>query len=108
MRVISNSYVEERERNPDSILPFPQQMSESTRTGVFGFGRDEHVDIERTCLPSGQGVGGIDDIVPAGEIVRRVVEEAKSTIERIGALASGAASGSGDAASRSGDAASAK
>jgi NAD(P)H-dependent flavin oxidoreductase YrpB (nitropropane dioxygenase family) len=41
-------------------------------------------------MPSGQGVGGILEILPAGEIVRRVVEEAKRTIERIGALAAGA------------------
>jgi enoyl-[acyl-carrier protein] reductase II len=90
MRVISNPYVEERERDPEGILPFPQQMSESSRTGLLGYAGGEPVDLERTCMPSGQGIGGIEDILPAGEIVRRVVEEAKSTIERIGALATDA------------------
>jgi enoyl-[acyl-carrier protein] reductase II len=90
MRVIANPYVEERERDPGSILPFPQQMAASTRAGIFGYGRGDSVDPERTCMPSGQGVGGILEILPAGEIVRRVVEEAKRTIERIGALAAGA------------------
>jgi enoyl-[acyl-carrier protein] reductase II len=68
-------------------------MAASTEAGVFGFGRDEPVDLERTCLPSGQGVGGIDEILPAGEIVRRVVAEAKETIDRIASLAGGDSAG---------------
>ncbi len=89
MRVISNPYVEERERDPDAILPFPAQMAESMRAGVFTYGGGEEVDALRTCLPSGQGVGGIDEILPAAEVVRRVVEEAKETIARLGGLVSG-------------------
>jgi enoyl-[acyl-carrier protein] reductase II len=87
MRVIANNYVEERERDPSSILPFPQQMAASSQTGLLGYAGGEDVDIDRTCMPSGQGIGGINEILPAGEIVRRVVEEAKSTIERIATLA---------------------
>jgi NAD(P)H-dependent flavin oxidoreductase YrpB (nitropropane dioxygenase family) len=41
------------------------------------------VDLERTCMPSGQGVGGIEEILPAAEVVRRVVEEAQQTIDRL-------------------------
>ena len=89
MRVIGNPYVEERERDPDSILPFPQQMAQSVRAGVFGYAGGEAVEVERTCMPSGQGIGGIDEILPAAEIVRRVVAEAKETIARLDALASG-------------------
>jgi enoyl-[acyl-carrier protein] reductase II len=86
MRVIGNSYVEERDRDPDSILPFPAQMVASAQAGVFSFGGGEQVDPERTCMPSGQGIGGIEEILPAAEIVRRVVAEAEETIERLTGL----------------------
>ncbi len=87
MRVIDNAYVEQRERDPDSMLPFPQQMAASMRDGVMSFGAGEEADPERTCMPSGQGIGGIREILPAGEIVRRVVAEAEETIGRLNALA---------------------
>jgi enoyl-[acyl-carrier protein] reductase II len=45
------------------------------------------MDPARSCMPAGQGAGGIDDLPPAGEIVRRVVEEARDTLTRLGALA---------------------
>ena len=83
MRVLNNPYVDERERDPDGILPFPQQMNQSMERGIFTFGHDEAVDPERTCMPSGQGIGGIDEILPAAEIVRRVVADAEATIERL-------------------------
>jgi enoyl-[acyl-carrier protein] reductase II len=44
------------------------------------------MDPARSCMPAGQGVGGIGEILPAGEIVRWVVEEAQATIERMGKL----------------------
>jgi enoyl-[acyl-carrier protein] reductase II len=37
-------------------------------------------------MPSGQGIGGIGDVLPAAEIVRRVLSEAEETIGRLGAL----------------------
>ena len=91
MRVIANPYVEERERDPDSILPFPQQLEASARAGIFSYAGGEPVDPERTCMPSGQGVGGILEILPAGEIVRRVVAEAEETIARLGGVVAGGA-----------------
>lgn len=89
MRVIANPYVEERERNPDSILPFPQQMMASTRAGIFSYAGGESVDPERTCMPSGQGIGAIGEILPAAEIVRRVVSEAEEIVARLGDLGRG-------------------
>jgi NAD(P)H-dependent flavin oxidoreductase YrpB (nitropropane dioxygenase family) len=38
-------------------------------------------------MPAGQGSGGIDEVLPAGEIVRRVVDEARQVIGKLGALA---------------------
>jgi enoyl-[acyl-carrier protein] reductase II len=41
------------------------------------------VDPDRECYPAGQGVGAIDDLVPAGDLVRRFVAEAERALERV-------------------------
>jgi enoyl-[acyl-carrier protein] reductase II len=63
-------------------------MVVSARAGVFGLtsGDAESMDPARSCMPAGQGVGGIEEVLPAAEIVRRVVEEARAAIGRIGKL----------------------
>jgi enoyl-[acyl-carrier protein] reductase II len=86
MRVITNPYVEEQERRPGEIKPFPEQLIQSAVAGVMNYAVDEGTDPERTCMPAGQGIGGIRDILPAAEIVRRVMAEAEETIRRLGAL----------------------
>ncbi len=86
MRVIRNAYVEDWERRPQDIQPFPQQMGISARAGVMSFVDDTEVDHDRTCMPAGQGIGGIHEILPAAEIVARVMREASETIERVGKL----------------------
>ena len=86
MRVIRNGYVDEWERRTSEILPFPQQMIASGRAGVMYFMREDGVDPARTCLPAGQGIGGIHEILPARAIVERVLAEAADTIARLGTL----------------------
>jgi enoyl-[acyl-carrier protein] reductase II len=86
MRVIANPYVEDWERRSEDIQPFPNQLVASARAGVMSFATDEDTDPTRTCMPSGQGIGGIGDVLPAAEIVRRVLAEAEETIGRLGAL----------------------
>ena len=46
-------------------------------------GGDETADVDpdRECYPAGQGVGAIDELVPAGELVRRIVDEAERRAE---------------------------
>jgi enoyl-[acyl-carrier protein] reductase II len=94
MRVIRNRYVDEMERHPEQILPFPQQFSISARAGVFtamaGPETDPNPDPERACMPAGQGAGGIRDIRSCKEIVDAVMAEAEETIARLGALGAGA------------------
>ena len=34
-------------------------------------------------MPCGQGVGAIDSLIPAGDLVRSMVAEAERTIERL-------------------------
>lgn len=88
MRNITNAYIEEQERHPDKILRFPEQAAHSNRSGVMNLTLDSwaEMDPDRSCMPAGQGVGGIAGVLPAGEIVRRIVAEARETIGRLGAL----------------------
>jgi NAD(P)H-dependent flavin oxidoreductase YrpB (nitropropane dioxygenase family) len=44
--------------------------------------RDFDGDIEQACLTAGQSAGNIDEILPAGEIVRRMTKEAKAALNR--------------------------
>ncbi len=94
MRVIRNAYVDDWEHRGSELKPFPEQMAESYRKGVFGVSAGDYrkLDPERSCMPAGQGVGGIDDVLPAAEIVARVVSEARETLVRLGALAGAPAS----------------
>lgn len=45
--------------------------------------RDFDGDIEQACLTAGQSAGNIDEILPAGEIVRRMTREAKAALNRL-------------------------
>lgn len=87
MRVITNPYAEEQERNPEKIKRFPEQMFSSAMAGVMNYVDDAATDLERTCMPAGQGIGAIRDVLPAGDIVRRVMAEAEQVIERLRTLA---------------------
>jgi len=87
MRVITNPYVEEQERSPEAIKRFPEQLIRSAMAGVMNYVDDAATDPHKTCMPAGQGIGGIGDILPAGEIVARVVREAREVVGRLGALA---------------------
>jgi NAD(P)H-dependent flavin oxidoreductase YrpB (nitropropane dioxygenase family) len=42
-------------------------------------------DIEQACLTAGQSAGNISEILPAGEIIRRMTSEAKAALDRLAA-----------------------
>ncbi|HUF76672.1 MAG TPA: nitronate monooxygenase [Longimicrobiales bacterium] len=87
MRVIRNAYVEDWERRPEEIKPFPAQMVVSAQSGVFtAMGSPEELDVTRAAMPCGQGAGAIHEIRSCAEIVSDVVREAEETIARLGAL----------------------
>ena len=48
--------------------------------------RDFDGDIEQACLTAGQSAGNIDEILPAGEIVRRMTSEAKAALDGLVAM----------------------
>jgi enoyl-[acyl-carrier protein] reductase II len=90
-RVLRTSYVDEFERAGGVAEPFPGQYVRSLRDGVNHLGGDEDtpgVDPEREFMPAGQGVGAIDELVPAGELVERFVREAEATLDRVAQLRS--------------------
>jgi enoyl-[acyl-carrier protein] reductase II len=89
MRALKNDTTERYESDPSLLRKFPDQLFLAHEEGTFHLGGDERtpgVDRRREGYPAGQAVGAIDEVLPAGEIVRRMVEEAESVIARIATL----------------------
>jgi enoyl-[acyl-carrier protein] reductase II len=88
MRVRRNGYVDDWESRPGDIQPFPQQAMISRReqvTRALG-GHLDGLDQARSALPMGQSAGGVHEILPAAQIVARMMAEAEQAIDRLTAL----------------------
>jgi enoyl-[acyl-carrier protein] reductase II len=86
MRVLTNPYTEQCERHPEELLPFPHQVARAVAAGALHLGGDlatPGVDPQRECYPAGQGVGGVEGLLPAGELVRRFVDEAERALAQL-------------------------
>jgi enoyl-[acyl-carrier protein] reductase II len=84
--VIANSYTQEYEDDARAIQRFPAQVLQSIQDGANHLGGDEAtpgVDLDREFFPAGQGVGSIDALVPAGDLVRQFVDEAEAVLAKI-------------------------
>ena len=82
-RVLRTAYATEFEQSGGVPQPFPMQVIASMEAGANHLGGDEHttgVDPDREFMPAGQGVGAIDALVPAGDLVRRFVDEAEALL----------------------------
>ncbi len=88
MRTVRNEWTTYVEEHPDVLRPFPEMMLHSLENGVLHLGGNEatEVDTDRECYPAGQGVGAIQELTPAGEVVRAVVREAEQTLDRLRAI----------------------
>jgi enoyl-[acyl-carrier protein] reductase II len=89
MRVLRNQWTQEHEADPERVRPFPAQLLHSIDTGAFHLGGDEStpgIDPDVEGYPAGQGVGALDALEPAGDVVRRIVREAENAVARIGSL----------------------
>lgn len=86
-RVVRNAYTQHFEDHPEELKPFPAQLLASMEDGAnhLGAGPDTEVDPEREFWPAGQGVGAIDELIPAGDLVRQFVAEAEAVFERVSA-----------------------
>jgi enoyl-[acyl-carrier protein] reductase II len=84
-RVVRNEWTNYYEQHPDELQPFPQQAFASSRAGVNHLGAPNGtvVDVAKEFMPAGQGAGAIHDLVPAGDLVRSMVDEAERTIDRL-------------------------
>jgi enoyl-[acyl-carrier protein] reductase II len=93
MRVMRNTYTADWESRVGELQRFPMQAMRSMQDGAFHLGGDDTTDgIDPTieCYPAGQGVGGVAEVIPAGDVVRRIVAEAQAALGRIGAVATSA------------------
>jgi enoyl-[acyl-carrier protein] reductase II len=56
---------------------------------VHHLGGDEHtlgVDPSIEFMPAGQGIGAIESLIPAGEMVKMFVDEAIEVLDRLATL----------------------
>ena len=88
LRAVRNKWTEYFEKNPGELQPFPMQAARSYSEGAMHLGGDENAEIdpEKECYPAGQGVGAINDLVPAAELVRRFVAEAEEALDKANAV----------------------
>lgn len=83
-RTIRNPYNQAWERKLDEIQPFPMQVGISVQQGVMdyaGVGGGDG-DAERDFMPAGQGMGMINEIKPAAEVMADVIREAEAVLAR--------------------------
>mgnify|MGYP006269691597 CR=1 FL=1 len=88
MRVVNNPYVEDWERRAQEIQPFPQQAIASAQADVMGGigGKLEGLDPQKDCMPAGQGLGAIHEILSCREIVDRTMAEAETVLGRLAGI----------------------
>ncbi len=88
MRVVRNHTTQHYDEHPEELRPFPEQLVVASTGGFLHLPEGDGaqgVDPDRECYPAGQGVGAIDELVPAGELVGRFVEEAERALTHVGA-----------------------
>jgi enoyl-[acyl-carrier protein] reductase II len=91
MRVIKNDYTTYWEEHPEELQKFPNQALRSIGDGNFHLGGDETTDgvnPDNECYPAGQGTGAINELIPAGDLVLKIVEEAEKAISQSKSLIS--------------------
>lgn len=87
-RVVRNDWTAHYDQHPEELQPFPQQAIAAAQAGVAHLGAPSgtEVDISKEFMPCGQGVGAIEGLVPAAELVALMMAEAERTIERIASI----------------------
>ena len=85
LRAVRNEWTQYVEEHPEVLKKFPEQMAVAFENNALHLGGDEDtvVDPDKECYPSGQGVGAINELVPAGDLVRQIVAEAEAVLGRI-------------------------
>lgn len=84
LRAIRNTYTQYFTDHPEELQTFPAQIGRSLGDGALHLGARPDttgIDPGKECYAAGQGLGAIDGIVPAGELVARIVSEAESVLD---------------------------
>jgi enoyl-[acyl-carrier protein] reductase II len=84
-RVARNGYTDAFEESGAQPEPFPMQYIRSVKDGANHLGAEgapPDLDPDKEFWPVGQGAGGIDELVPAGELVTRFVAEAEQALAK--------------------------
>ena len=89
LRAVRNEWTQYIEEHPEELRPFPEQMMRAVNAHALHLGGDETADVDpdKECYPAGQGVGAIDALVPAGDLVRQIVEEAERALHKASSYA---------------------
>jgi NAD(P)H-dependent flavin oxidoreductase YrpB (nitropropane dioxygenase family) len=85
-RFIENGFTHEVRRLVEDGTPHLERMrieGAAMRRGAL------EGDMETGMMIGGQGIGRINEVLPAGEIVRRIVAEAEEALERVAAFRTG-------------------
>ena len=84
-RAVRNAYNSEWETRPDEIKPFPEQIIRSAELGLLDYmGVKSDADAEKTFLPAGQGLGMINSVESAEDVVRALVKESEKVSRSMG------------------------
>jgi enoyl-[acyl-carrier protein] reductase II len=88
MRVVHNKFTQHVADHPEELKPFPEQLFAAVQAGVLHLTDPDsrEIDVDRECYPAGQGLGAIHEVIPAGELVKRVVAEAEAALDRLAGL----------------------
>lgn len=82
LRTRRNPWTERWEGGGDQLRGFPAQYAVAAQRVETGY---QDGDRDEGLMPMGQGVGLVHDIVPAGEIVRRMAADAARILDGLGA-----------------------
>lgn len=90
MRCRTNEYINDWERRPGDIQPFPMQAMHSVQVdvigGIGGVVDESRLDSDKSCFAMGQSAGGVKDVLPVKDIVDSLVREADAAIEGLSRL----------------------
>ena len=81
----ATDWTQQFEEHPENLKKFPEQVLVSIQSGANHMGDppETEIDVTREFMPAGQGVGAIHELIPAGELVRRILSEAEIAMDAI-------------------------
>jgi enoyl-[acyl-carrier protein] reductase II len=87
LRAVRNEWTQHIEEHPEELAKFPEQMTRAIQANALHLGGDENSDVDpdKECYPAGQGVGALHELIPAGDLVRQIVDEAEHALARAAA-----------------------